>query len=80
MLTKNLTTKIRAVYSYEVTILTLVSSLGVAWALLTYAMERFNVFIPWQNILVCKEERGREERRGRGGKKKRNIRKIWSLM
>jgi hypothetical protein len=43
-----------AIYSYEVTVLTLLSSLLVAWALLTYAMERFNVLIPWQNILPPK--------------------------
>lgn len=44
--------KIRAIYSYEITVLTLVSTLLVAWAVLTYAMERFNVYIPWANILV----------------------------
>lgn len=43
-----------AVYSYEITVLTLVSSLAVLWAVSTYAMERFNVLIPWNNILPPK--------------------------
>jgi len=43
-----------ATFSYEITVLTLVSSLLVTWAILTYAMERFNVYIPWQNVLPPK--------------------------
>jgi len=43
-----------AVYSYDITVLTLVSSLTVFWAILTYALERFNVLIPWANVLPPK--------------------------
>jgi len=40
-----------AVYSYEVTVLTLVSTLTVVWVVATYLMERFNVLVPWAAIL-----------------------------
>lgn len=40
-----------AVYSYEVTVLTLFSSLTVAWVVSTYLMERFNVLVPWAAVL-----------------------------
>jgi len=40
-----------AVYSYEVTVLTLVSTLTVVWVVATYLMERFNVFVPWAAVL-----------------------------
>jgi len=40
-----------AVYSYEITVLTLVSTLTVAWVVGTFLMERFNVLVPWAAIL-----------------------------
>jgi len=43
-----------ALYSYEVTILTFASLLTVTWAVLSFLMERFNVFIPWHAVLPPK--------------------------
>jgi len=40
-----------AVYSYEVTVVTLLSVITVVWVVATWGMERFNVFVPWNNIL-----------------------------
>jgi len=40
-----------AVYSYEVTVVTLVSTLTVLWVVGTWIMERFNMLVPWNAIL-----------------------------
>jgi len=40
-----------AVYSYEVTVVTLVSTLTVLWVVGTWVMERFNMLVPWNAIL-----------------------------
>lgn len=41
----------RAVYSYEVTVLTLVSLIAVVWVVSTYLMKRFNFIVPWAQVL-----------------------------
>jgi len=40
-----------AVYSYEVTVLTLVSLIAVTWVVSTFLMKRFNFIVPWNAVL-----------------------------